>query len=132
MIKFLDKSVILKFHEDQIQMYGGTKGIRSEELLESALAQPEASFGAEYVHENIFEMAAVYGFHICQNHPFFDGNKRTALIAIYTFLFANGFRLSADKRSLYATILALANGKLAKKELSNYLEENCIEIGKET
>ena len=132
MIKFLDKRTIFKFHEGQIQLYGGTKGIRSEELLESALAQPEASFEAEYVHENIFEMAAAYGFHICQNHPSFDGNKRTALIAIYTFLFANGLRLSADKKSLYATILALANGELEKKELSSYLEDNCIDISKKT
>ncbi len=128
MIKFLDKKTILKFHENQIELYGGSSGVRSEELLESALAQPQASFGSEYVHETIFEMAAAYGFHICQNHPFFDGNKRTALIAIYTFLYVNGYMLKADKKALYVTILALANGKLDKKELANYLESNSQEI----
>tara|TARA_R110002126_G_scaffold227147_2_gene371791 strand:+ start:35691 stop:36080 length:390 start_codon:yes stop_codon:yes gene_type:complete len=127
-IKFLDKKTILKFHENQIELYGGSSGVRSEELLESALAQPQASFGSEYVHETIFEMAAAYGFHICQNHPFFDGNKRTALIAIYTFLYVNGYMLKADKKALYVTILALANGKLDKKELANYLESNSQEI----
>jgi len=82
MIKFLDKETILIFHQDQLELYGGKKGIRDEHLLESALAQPEASFGGEYVHKDLFQMAAAYGYHLCQNHPFYDGNKRTALIAM--------------------------------------------------
>lgn len=71
-----------------------------------------------------FEMVAAYGFHICQNQPFFDGKKRTALIAIYTFLYVNGYMLKADRKVLYVTILALANGKLDKKELANYFDSN--------
>lgn len=126
MIKFLNKSLILTFHQDQIDRYGGKPGVRSEELLESALAQPQASFGGEYVHEDIFHMAAAYGFHICQNHPFFDGNKRTALIAIYTFLFVNGFQINADKKTLYAVILDLANGKITKDELTDFLRAHTI------
>lgn len=121
MIRFLEKQVILQFHEDQIELYGGKKGIRDEGLLESALAQPQASFGGEYVHKDIFEMAAAYGFHICKNHPFFDGNKRTSLIAMYTFLRVNGYRITADKKSLYAVIVDLASGKVEKKELAAYL-----------
>ncbi|WP_234567858.1 type II toxin-antitoxin system death-on-curing family toxin [Rhodohalobacter sp. 614A] len=127
MIKFLNKETLLTFHEDQVRMYGGKQGIRDEGLLESALAQPEASFGGEYVHKTIYEMAAAYGFHICQNHPFFDGNKRTALIAMYTFLFVNGYRLQADKKSLYAIVIDLASGNVEKKELAAYLEEHCLE-----
>lgn len=124
MIKFLDKETILAFHQDQVKTYGGQQGVRDEGLLESALAQPQASFGGKYVHESIYEMAAAYGFHICNNHPFYDGNKRTALVAIYTFLFVNGYRLQADRKSLYAVMIDLANGKVEKKELAKFLEEN--------
>lgn len=127
MIKFLNKETILAFHRDQVKTYGGKQGIRDEGLLESALAQPQASFGGEYVHNSIFEIAAAYGFHICKNHPFFDGNKRTALVAIYTFLYASGYRLQADKKSLYAVMIDLANGKLEKEELAEFLEESTKE-----
>ncbi len=124
MIRFLDKNTILAFHQDQIETYGGSPGIRDEGLIDSALAQAEATFGGEYVHEDIFEMAAAYGFHICQNHPFYDGNKRIALIAIYTFLHVNGHRLKADKKSLFAIIMDLASGKVEKEELAAYLKEH--------
>ncbi len=126
MIKFLDKKTIIAFHKDQIETYGGSSGIRDEGLLDSTLAQPKASFGGEYVHENIFEMAAAYGFHFGQNHPFYDGNKRTALIAMYTFLYVNGYRLKADKKSLFAIVMDLAKGRVEKKELAVYLEEHSI------
>lgn len=124
MIKFLDKETILAFHQDQVKTYGGQQGVRDEGLSESALAQPQASFGGEYVHESIYERAAAYGFHICNNHPFYDGNKRTALVAIYTFLFVNGYQLQADRKSLYAVMIDLANGKVEKKELATFLKEN--------
>ncbi|MDZ7772230.1 MAG: type II toxin-antitoxin system death-on-curing family toxin [Balneolaceae bacterium] len=124
MIEFLDKKTILAFHQDQIASYGGSQGIRDEGLLESALPQPQASFGGEYVDEDLFEMAAAYGFHICQNHPFYDGNKRTALIAMYTFLFVNAYRLAAEKKSLFAIMIDLVNGKVEKKELAEYLEKH--------
>ncbi|MEX0724140.1 MAG: type II toxin-antitoxin system death-on-curing family toxin [Gracilimonas sp.] len=123
-MKFLEKEIILKFHEDQIDLYGGKKGIRDEGLLESALAQPQVTFGGEYVHQDLFEMAAAYGYHICKNHPFFDGNKRTALIAIYTFLYVNGYKITADKKSLYAIIIDLASGKVEKEELAEYLKKH--------
>lgn len=126
MIRFLDKATILLFHENQIKNYGGTVGIRDEGLLESALAQAEQSFGGEYVHTTIFEMAAAYGFHICKNHPFLDGNKRTALVAMYTFLFVNGWKLVADKKLLYATIIALASVNLKKAELAEFLEKYSV------
>lgn len=128
MIKFLEKKAILLFHEDQIKNYGGKSGVRDHDLLESALAQPQSSFGGEYVHDTIFKMAAAYGFHICSNHPFFDGNKRTALVAIYTFLYVNGYRLQADKKSLYAVIIDLANGNIDKEELADFLKENTSKL----
>jgi len=124
MIRFLNKEIVIAFHKDQIAQFGGKTGIRDETLLESALAQPEASFGGEYVHTDIFQMAAAYGYHICQNHPFFDGNKRTALIAMYTFLFVNGYRIVADKKSLFAIVIGLASGQVSKDELSEYLKNH--------
>lgn len=124
MIKFIPYEVIIRFHEDQIKLYGGSSGIRDKGLLESALAQPEASFGGVYVHRTIFEKAAAYGYHICKNHPFYDGNKRTALLAMLTFLDVNGWSLKADKKLLYATVVELASGKLEKEELSSFLENH--------
>ncbi len=124
MIKFLDKETLLIFHKDQLERYGGKRGLRDDGLLESALAQPQASFDGEYVHQDLFHMAAAYGFHICQNHPFFDGNKRTALIAMYMFLYVNGYKVVADKKSLYALIMDLANGQITKEELAIYLKEH--------
>jgi len=126
MIRFLNREIVIAFHKDQIAQFGGKTGIRDETLLESALAQPEASFGGEYVHTDIFQMAAAYGYHICQNHPFFDGNKRTALIAMYTFLFVNGYRIVADKKSLFAIVIGLASGQVSKDELSEYLKNHSI------
>ncbi len=124
MIKFLNKEVVLTFHEDQLERYGGKQGVRDNELLESALAQPQASFGGEYVHKDLFHMAAAYGFHLCQNHPFYDGNKRTALIAMYTFLYVNGYQIKADKKSLFAIMMDLASGKVKKEELAEYLKNH--------
>ncbi len=124
MIKFLKKETILTFHQDQLERYGGKAGIRDEKLLESSLAQPEASYDGKYVHKDLFRMAAAYGFHLCQNHPFYDGNKRTALIAMYTFLFVNGYQLAADKKSLYAIMMDLAKGQVSKDELTDYLKKN--------
>ncbi|MCC5914284.1 MAG: type II toxin-antitoxin system death-on-curing family toxin [Balneolaceae bacterium] len=114
----------MKFHQDQLDRYGGKTGVRDEKLLESALAQPQASFEGEYVHNNLFHMASAYGFHLCQNHPFYDGNKRTALIAMYTFLYVNGFQIKADKKSLFAIVMDLASGKVKKDELADYLKNH--------
>lgn len=124
MIKFLNKKIILAFHQDQLEKYGGKPGVRDEKLLESALAQPQTSFGGEYAHEDLFKMAAAYGFHLCRNHPFFDGNKRTALIAMYTFLYANGYQMKTDKKSLFAIMMDLANGKVKKEELAEYVKKH--------
>jgi death-on-curing protein len=124
MIKFLTKDLILTFHYDQLGLYGGKEGIRDEKLLESALAQPQSSFDGNYIHQDLFQIAAAYGFHLCQNHPFYDGNKRISLIAMYTFLYVNGYQLVADKKSLFAIIMDLAQGIVTKDQLSDYLKKN--------
>ncbi|MDI6800525.1 MAG: type II toxin-antitoxin system death-on-curing family toxin [Thermodesulfovibrionales bacterium] len=78
-IIFLTLAEVIDIHTDQIEKYGGSMGIRDKNLLYSAIAMPSASFYRTFLHSDIFEMAAAYVYHISQNHPFIDGNKRTAL-----------------------------------------------------
>ena len=106
-INFIPKQVILHFHEQLIELYDGTTGIRDEQLLESALEQPRSSFAGSFLHESIFEMAAAYGFHICKNHPFVDGNKRISLVAMDTFLQKNGHEITASEKEIYKIIIPL-------------------------
>ena len=84
--RFLSLDDVLELHEMQLESYGGATGIRDQGLLESAVMRPQASFGGEFVHNDIFEMAAAYAFHITENQPFVDGNKRTALASALVFL----------------------------------------------
>jgi death on curing protein len=81
--RFLDLVEVLEIHESRIELYGGRPGVRDLGLLQSALAQPSAGFGGEYLHGNLYEMAAAYLFHVSRNHPFVDGNKRTALACYF-------------------------------------------------
>lgn len=115
---FLTLAEVIEIHRDQIERYGGQPGVRDLNLLHSALAMPEASFGGEFLHGDIFEMAAAYAFHLCQNHPFFDGNKRTGLVCALVFLELNGISLPGRGETLYRAIMKLAAGKLRKSELA--------------
>src|SRR3990167_7585936 len=111
---FLTLSEVIDIHSNQIELYGGQKGVRDFGLLQSTLAQPEASFAGQWLHEDIFLMTAAYAFHICQNHPFFDGNKRTALASALVFLELNGISLDDPKGRLLAAMLNIAKGKMDK------------------
>ena len=91
---FVSKSMVLSIHARQIERFGGTPGVRDEGLLESALAQPQATFGGQFLHPTISEQAAAYLYHIAMNHPFIDGNKRTAFAVTDTFLRLNGCALN--------------------------------------
>jgi death-on-curing protein len=120
-ILFLTMAEVVEIHLDQVERYGGRGGIRDIGLLESAIAMPEASFNGELLHQNIFEMAAAYAFHICRNHPFVDGNKRTALACALVFLELNGVSLPDPEARLYSIMMELAAGKLDKKRLAEIL-----------
>ena len=87
---FISLQDVLSIHKDQIERYGGSLGVRDMGLLESAIAMPQAGFGGQYFHTDLFEMAAAYLFHLAKNHPFVDGNKRTALATCLVFLSENG------------------------------------------
>ncbi len=126
-IKFLSPEVIQYFHRLLIQRYGGSPGLRDEALLESALAQACQTMDGQYLHRDITEMAAAYGFHLCQNHPFVDGNKRIALVAMDTFLQMNELELMAGEKETYAIMWRLAAGELTKQELTQWLKEHVAE-----
>ena len=122
---FLSLDEILEIHKDQIARYGGMAGIRDLGLLQSALAQPQATFGGQFLHTDLIEMAAAYLFHIVQNHPFIDGNKRTAFAATYTFLAINGAELTANAEHAYAFISGLyAKGEFSFDKLVPWLRSN--------
>lgn len=116
---FLSLAEVLEIHSSQVSRYGGKAGIRDLKLLDSALAMPEASFEGEYLHNDLFEMAAAYAFHICQNQPFWDGNKRTALNCALVFLKLNGIALHDPKGLFYRAMMDVSYGKMGKKELAS-------------
>src|SRR5436853_5525532 len=105
-IQFLTLRDVLILHDLSLETFGGEAGVRDQGLLESALAQPAQSFSSQYLHQFPTEMAAAYGYHLARNHPFFDGNKRTAWLATQTFLDDNGFELSVTFEDGVATMLA--------------------------
>ncbi len=120
---FLTLDEVLAIHRDQIRRYGGRPGIRDLNLLASALGAPAASYGGELLHTDLYEMAAAYLFHIARNHPFIDGNKRTALMAALGFLGLNGWTLEADPDILLDRVLGAAEGRISKSEIANLFRE---------
>ena len=121
---FLSVEDVIEIHADQIQRYGGSLGIRDVELLHSALGMPEAGFGDQYLHAGLFEMAAAYLYHIVQNHPFIDGNKRTGTMAAFVFLKLNGFTLEAGESVFETLVLQAAQGQVGKDAIADLFREN--------
>ncbi len=123
---FLTLDDILESHQNQIETYGGSHGIRDIGLLESAIAQPEASFGGQYLHADIFEMAAAYLYHLVMNHPFVDGNKRVGLEASLIFLEINDKDLSASDEELVDLVLKTTAGQVGKREIAEFFRSHCV------
>jgi death-on-curing protein len=115
-------SVIEAMHDEQIAEHGGASGLRDTGLLESALARPLNLWA--YAEPNVFELAAAYAFGIAKNHPFVDGNKRTAFLAAYLFLRLNGWRLTASQDEAVRVVLLLAAGDIGETEFAKWLESN--------
>lgn len=120
---FLTLADVVEIHKNQIELYGGRGGIKDISLLISALAMPEATFQGQYLHCTLFEMAAAYAYHICMNHPFIDGNKRTALVSALVFLDYNGIQIDDPKGSLYTAMMNVASGKRKKDYLAGIFEK---------
>ena len=123
-LEFLLLDDVLVLHDDRIQLYGGSTGLRDLGLLESALAMPQATFDGNYLHETPFEMAAAYLFHIARNHPFIDGNKRTALACALVFLRLNGIRIVASEDELYELVIGTVEGRTSKAAIAVFFEEH--------
>ncbi|MEG4807016.1 type II toxin-antitoxin system death-on-curing family toxin [Microcoleus sp. F8-D1] len=117
--------MVLSIHARQIERFGGTLGVRDEGLLESALAQPQATFGGHILHPTISEQAAAYLYHTAMNHPFIDGNKRTAFAVTDTFLRLNGCTLNLTDDRVYDLVMRVARGTMTKEELATEFE-SCI------
>ena len=121
MIRFLPESIVMSIHDDQIRLYGGSYGVRDASALDAALHMPQGQFDGEFLHPTIFHMAAAYGFHLSQNHPFLDGNKRTAGMAMFTFLRLNGLEPIATEAQYYDAMMAVAGGQMSKEQLADWL-----------
>ena len=119
---FLDVDEVLLIHDEQLAGFGGGAGIRDRGGLESAVAQAQASFGGEFVHTTLYEMSAAYAFHIAQNQPFVDGNKRTALVAALVFLELNGIEILDPEGHLYDAMIGFAERRLDKHGFAALLE----------
>jgi death-on-curing protein len=117
-IRFLTVENVITLHEFQLETYGGSAGVRDLGLLDSAVAQAAATFGGEYLHEDLAAMTAAYLFSIVKNHPFIDGNKRAGLAAALSFLDVNGIAIDHSSDLLYDATMAVAEGRLGKEELA--------------
>ena len=122
---FLSLDEVLEIHEQQIGRYGGSSGLRDPAALESSVATPQATFGGEFLHISIPAMAAAYLFHLCQNHPFIDGNKRVGANAAITFLLMNDWEPGFEEQELVDLVLSVASGRMPKPELTTIFELRC-------
>jgi death-on-curing protein len=123
MCRFITLAESLIIYENQIREYGGQFGIRDIYLLISALSVVQSTYEGEYLHKDIFEMAGAYAFHICQNHPFIDGNKRTALATALVFLDINGIEVIDEKSELYKLMMEAAKGNSSKSSIARTLKK---------
>jgi death on curing protein len=122
MTDYLTLAEVLAIHDDQIERYGGSGGVRDLGLLEAALYRPQTGYYADLIEET----AALWES-LAQNHPFIDGNKRTAFAATYTFLAINGLRITADAEAAYAFIARLyETNEFTFEKLAAWLRDNVV------
>ena len=124
MTVFLTLEQLLVIHEDQIERYGGSSGIRDLGLIESALFRPQSTFGGEDLYPSLFEKAAAFMHSILKNHAFVDGNKRTATVSTLVFLALNGKEVKVSQKELVQFAISVENGKLSLEDISSWLEKN--------
>jgi len=123
---FLTLEEVLHIHVDQIERYGGNPGVHDVGLLESAISMPQASFGGQYLHTDLFEMASAYLFHIVQDHPFIDGNKRVGTAAALVFLKLNGITIAVSNEALVKLVLGVAQGKTGKAAIAEFFRKYAL------
>lgn len=119
---WLDRRVMLAVHEEQLAEHGGASGVRDEGMFDLALSRPLNL--AAYGSPDVAALGASYGFGLARNHPFVDGNKRTAFVAVELFLWLNGWQLVADDAQCVLTMLSLAAGDMAEDEFAQWLRQH--------
>lgn len=124
--RFLTLAQVLELHELQVTLFGGSFGTRDLGLLESAIMNAQAMFGGEYLHQTIYEMGAAYLYGICRNHPFVDGNKRTAAAAALTFFDYNRVEIEATEDELYDFVIGVAEGRVSKEDVVAFFEQHTL------
>jgi len=120
--RWLTLAMVIAIHDEQLAIHGGSPGIRDAGMLESALDRPRNKWAYESAEPP--ELAAAYGYGIARNHPFVDGNKRTSLLAIYTFLGLNGVDFIVPEAIAAAMILSLAAGEVREESLARWIRDN--------
>jgi len=121
--RWVDQRALVLLHADSLAEHGGAPGLRDEGLLQSALARPQNL--AAYEQPDVAALAASYGVGLAKNHPFVDGNKRAAFLAVGLFLALNGHRLVADQADATLTMLSVAAGTLDEAQLADWVRLNC-------
>ena len=121
MLIWLDRPLVIAIHDRELAEHGGSPGVRDDNMLESALARPQQLYAYGEPQPDLADLAATLAFGLARNHPFVDGNKRTAAVACETFIELNGARLQAADADLYVRYLALAEGKLSLKRFADWL-----------
>lgn len=121
--KWLSSALVTAIHDEAVYEFGGLAGIRDAGLLESAIDRPRNRLAYES-GSSLFDLAAVLCVGIAKNHPFIDGNKRTALLATRAFLFLNGYALEPAQDDEVVTLIAVADGSLAESALADWLRSN--------
>ena len=127
--RFLRVEDVLKIQELQLAKNGGLAGTRDPNLLESAVMQPMATFGGQFLHEDLFVMGAACLFHLVKNHPFLDANKRTGLVTALAFLKLNAVEVADPDALLYDATMAVAEGRLDKEGLVTILRSLATKAG---
>lgn len=124
--QWVRKDVVRAIHCRQLAEHGGAEGVRSEDMLASALHRPQARWAYGEPRPDLAALAAAYAFGIARNHPFVDGNKRTALVVARIFLLLNGVTIAATSAEKFTTIMALADGRMEENELAHWLRERLV------
>ncbi|MBZ5510361.1 MAG: type II toxin-antitoxin system death-on-curing family toxin [Acidobacteriia bacterium] len=114
----------LVLHDMQLVTFGGAAGVRDVGLLESALARPRNLLAYGKKKPSLARLAAAYAFGIIKNHPFADGNKRTALVIAFAFLDVNGIEINASEEDAYRMFMDLPSGRVSEEELAHWMSEN--------
>ena len=130
MVLWLEKALVLAIHDRQVAEHGGSAGVRDEGLLESELARPQQLHAYREPAPDLAELAAALAYGLARNHPFVDGNKRTAAVCCETFVELNGAALEAGDLELFERYLALAEGKLSERDFAVWLRERIRRVAR--